>query len=193
MITCGVHIDKLSLIIALCLFIISFLVQAFSIFYMKNEVKNYRFFAYLNLFNFTMAGLLFSPNLFQMYFFWELDDAAGATINLKFVSSDADFETGYMLDDVSSTTGLDFNYNVTVYSKYTTSVVGTPISVTAATVLQTKTLAERTIQVFSSGGSNNSYVTISMEVIAPIWEDGGTAAFMDAQYAGYIVAELKFT
>lgn len=129
----------------------------------------------------------------SMYFFWELDDAAGATINLKFVSSDADFETGYMLDDVSSTTGLDFNYNVTVYSEDTTSVVGTPISVTAATVLQTKTLVERTIQVFSSGGSNNSYVTISMEVIAPIWEDGGTAAFMDAQYAGYIVAELKFT
>ena len=72
MITCGVHIDKLSLIIALCLFVISFLVQAFSISYMKNEAKNYRFFAYLNLFNFTMAGLLFSPNLFQMYFFWEL-------------------------------------------------------------------------------------------------------------------------
>mgnify|MGYP004524207983 FL=1 len=72
MITCGVHIDKLSLIIALCLFVISFLVQAFSISYMKNEAKIYRFFAYLNLFNFTMAGLLFSPNLFQMYFFWEL-------------------------------------------------------------------------------------------------------------------------
>ena len=72
MITCGVHIDKLSLIIALCLFVISFFVQAFSIAYMKNKEKNYRFFAYLNLFNFTMAGLLFSPNLFQMYFFWEL-------------------------------------------------------------------------------------------------------------------------
>ena len=44
MITCGVHIDKLSLIIALCLFVISFLVQAFSISYMKHEAKNYRFF-----------------------------------------------------------------------------------------------------------------------------------------------------
>ena len=70
--TCGIHLDKLSLIIALCLFCISFLVQMFSIYYMRNEEKNYRFFAYLNLFNFTMAGLLFSPNLFQMYFFWEL-------------------------------------------------------------------------------------------------------------------------
>ena len=31
-----------------------------------------------------------------------------------------------------------------------------------------------------------------MKVLAPQWSDG-TTAFMDAQYAGYIVAELKFT
>ena len=68
----GIHIDKLSLIIALVLFVISFLVQVFSISYMKDEKKNYRFFALLNLFNFSMAALLFSPNLFQMYVFWEL-------------------------------------------------------------------------------------------------------------------------
>ena len=68
----GIHIDKLSLIIALVLFLVSFSVQMFSISYMKNEPKNYRFFAYLNIFNFSMAGLLFSPNLYQLYFFWEL-------------------------------------------------------------------------------------------------------------------------
>ena len=68
----GVHIDKLSLIIAFILFTVSFLVQVFAITYMKNEKKNYRFFAFLNMFNFSMAGLLFSPNLFQMYAFWEL-------------------------------------------------------------------------------------------------------------------------
>lgn len=68
----GVYIDKTSLIIALVLFLVSFLVQAFSINYMMDEVKQYRFYAFLNMFNFSMAGLLFSPNLFQMYFFWEL-------------------------------------------------------------------------------------------------------------------------
>ena len=68
----GLHVDKLALIMALMLFLISFFVQIFSISYMKNESKRYRFFAYLNMFNFSMAGLLFSPNLFQMYFFWEL-------------------------------------------------------------------------------------------------------------------------
>lgn len=69
---CGLHIDKLSLIVALVLFLVSFFVQLFSVSYMKDEPKKYRFFAYLNMFNFSMAGLLFSPNLFQMYFFWEL-------------------------------------------------------------------------------------------------------------------------
>lgn len=68
----GLHIDKTSLIIALVLFIVSFCVQLFSISYMKNEEKEYRFFALLNLFNFSMAGLLFSQNMFQMYAFWEL-------------------------------------------------------------------------------------------------------------------------
>ena len=125
-------------------------------------------------------------------FVWELDDAEGATINLKFVSSDSDYNTGYMLDDVSSATGLDFNYNVTVYSKESATIVGKPISVTSKNVLNPKNLSERTIQVFSGEGENNSFVRIEMEVIAPIWEEGGTAAFMDAQYAGYIVAELKF-
>ena len=71
-ITFGLHVDKLSLIIALLLFIISFSIQLFSISYMKNEKKNYRFFALLNFFNFSMAFLLFSPNLFQLYVFWEL-------------------------------------------------------------------------------------------------------------------------
>ena len=68
----GLQIDKISLIIALLLFIISFAIQMFSISYMKEEKKNYRFFALLNLFNFSMGGLLFSPNLFQFYVFWEL-------------------------------------------------------------------------------------------------------------------------
>lgn len=125
-------------------------------------------------------------------FVWELDDAEGATINLKFVSSDSDYNTGYMLDDVSSATGLDFNYNATVYSKDSATIVGEPISVTSESVLTPKELSERTIQVFSGVGANNSFVRIVMEVIAPIWEEGGTPAFMDAQYAGYIVAELKF-
>lgn len=71
-IDCGLHVDRTSLIFALVLFLISFLVQLFSISFMKNEKKTYRFYALLNLFNFSMAGLFFSPNLFQTYLFWEV-------------------------------------------------------------------------------------------------------------------------
>lgn len=71
-ISLGLYTDKTALIIALTLFIISFFVQLFSISYMKDEKKNYRFYAFLNFFNFSMSGLIFSPNLFQFYIFWEL-------------------------------------------------------------------------------------------------------------------------
>ena len=71
-INCGINIDKLSLILLLILYTISFFVQIFAVSYMKNEKKNYRFFALLNLFNFSLSALFVSPNLFQMYVFWEL-------------------------------------------------------------------------------------------------------------------------
>lgn len=72
LITCGFHVDRISLIFTLVLFLIAFAVQLFSVSYMSEEKKLYRFYALLNLFNFSMAGLFFSPNLFQTYFFWEL-------------------------------------------------------------------------------------------------------------------------
>lgn len=71
-ITCGLHVDRMSLIFALVLYLASFCVQIFAISYMKQEKKNYRFFALLNLFNFAMAGLFFAQNLFEMYLFWEI-------------------------------------------------------------------------------------------------------------------------
>ena len=72
----GIFVDKMSLVFTLTLFIISFLIQIFSVSYMQNERKLYRFFALMNLFNFAMASLFFSPNLFQTYFFWEFAGVA---------------------------------------------------------------------------------------------------------------------
>ena len=71
-INCGLHIDRTALIFAIVLFLVSFCIQIFSISYMKDEKKKYRFYALINLFNFSMASLFFSPNLFQMYLFWEI-------------------------------------------------------------------------------------------------------------------------
>ena len=134
----------------------------------------------------------------NLFFVWELDDATGAEISLKFVSSDTDFNTGYMLQNVNdkyssdSSKSNNFNYSVSVYKQDTTTDPVGSIVVGHDTVLSQLNLSQRTIEVYPRVKSNNSYVNINMIVLAPIWEEGGTPAFMDAQYAGYIVAELKF-
>lgn len=68
----GVFIDNLSVVMLLVVTTISFVVQLYSSNYMFKDKSFSRFFAYLNLFNFSMLGLVLSPNLFQNYVFWEL-------------------------------------------------------------------------------------------------------------------------
>lgn len=72
MLNLGVYIDNLSIYMMLTVCIISLIVQIYSASYMFNNKSFPRFFAYLNLFNFSMLGLVLSPNLFQTYIFWEL-------------------------------------------------------------------------------------------------------------------------
>lgn len=68
----GVYIDNLSVVMLMVVTTISFVVQLYSANYMYKDKSFPRFFAYLNLFNFSMLGLVLSPNLFQNYVFWEL-------------------------------------------------------------------------------------------------------------------------
>ena len=68
----GVYVDNLSLIMLLVVSVISFVVQLYSSNYMWKDKSLPRFFGYLNLFNFSMLGLVLSSNLFQTYVFWEL-------------------------------------------------------------------------------------------------------------------------
>lgn len=68
----GTLLDKTSKIFLLILMIISLLVQIYSYGYMKTKEEFSRYYIYLNFFNFSMAGLLLSTNLIQMYIFWEL-------------------------------------------------------------------------------------------------------------------------
>lgn len=68
----GVYLDNLSVVMLLVITSISFLVQLYSSSYMSHDKSFPRFFGYLNLFNFSMIGLVLSPNLFQNYVFWEL-------------------------------------------------------------------------------------------------------------------------
>lgn len=68
----GVYIDNLSILMLILVTTISFVVQLYSSNYMFKDSSFPRFFGYLNLFNFSMIGLVLSPNLFQNYVFWEL-------------------------------------------------------------------------------------------------------------------------
>lgn len=68
----GVFVDNLSVMMLLVVTTISFIVQLYSSNYMKEDKSFARFFGYLNLFNFSMLGLVLSSNLFQTYVFWEL-------------------------------------------------------------------------------------------------------------------------
>lgn len=47
-------------------------VQLFSIKYLKNDPRISKYFGFLNLFLFSMLGLVVSSNLLQMFIFWEL-------------------------------------------------------------------------------------------------------------------------
>lgn len=71
-ITMGIEVTPLN---ALMLFIVTFvslLVHIYSRGYMDGDNRIAVFYSYLSLFTFSMLGLVISPNLLQMYIFWEL-------------------------------------------------------------------------------------------------------------------------
>lgn len=68
----GVYLDGVSAWLILLVAIVSLLVNVYAYSYMQYDKSFMRFFGYLNLFSFSMYGLVLSPNLFQMYIFWEL-------------------------------------------------------------------------------------------------------------------------
>ena len=128
----------------------------------------------------------------QVFFHWELADDTGAEITLKFVKDDANIVDG--LDRMLKETGIsqDINYFVNVTDKN-----NQPIGSIQPEILSDIPLTKRTITVFSKKSDNvvSSFISpakITMTVKAPIWKEGGNPTFIDAQYKGYIVAELKY-
>lgn len=68
----GVYVDGISAWLLLIVSLIALLVQIYSYSYMQFDKSFMRYFAYMNLFYFSMIGLVLSPNMFQTYIFWEL-------------------------------------------------------------------------------------------------------------------------
>ncbi|MEM6446972.1 MAG: NAD(P)H-quinone oxidoreductase subunit 5 [Cyanobacteria bacterium J06642_2] len=68
----GFAVDHLAAMMLVVVTTVAFLVQIYSDGYMDHDEGYVRFFAYLSLFSSSMLGLVVSPNLVQIYVFWEL-------------------------------------------------------------------------------------------------------------------------
>lgn len=68
----GTLLDPISVMMLVVVTTVSSLVHLFSIGYMEGEDGYGRYFTYLPLFTFNMLGLVLSPNIVQMFVFWEL-------------------------------------------------------------------------------------------------------------------------
>nr|YP_010383657.1 NADH-plastoquinone oxidoreductase subunit 5 [Crepidomanes minutum]UEQ13234.1 NADH-plastoquinone oxidoreductase subunit 5 [Crepidomanes minutum] len=71
-ISIGFLSDPLTSIMSILVTTVGILVMIYSDSYMYHDQGYVRFFIYLSLFAASMLGLIFSPNLIQIYIFWEL-------------------------------------------------------------------------------------------------------------------------
>ncbi|MGE5701800.1 MAG: NADH-quinone oxidoreductase subunit L [Clostridia bacterium] len=68
----GFEVNQLNAMMLVIVTFVSLLVQIYSRGYMKGDERFPVFYQYLSLFTFSMLGLVISPNLLQVYIFWEL-------------------------------------------------------------------------------------------------------------------------
>ncbi|ATO49163.1 NADH-quinone oxidoreductase subunit L [Brevibacillus laterosporus] len=68
----GFEVNQLNAMMLVIVSIVSLLVQIYSRGYMQGDQRFPVFYQYLALFTFSMLGLVISPNLLQLYIFWEL-------------------------------------------------------------------------------------------------------------------------
>ncbi len=68
----GFSIDRLNAMLVLLVYLITLLVQVFSITYMEHDPDQGRYTAKLGFFAFSMVGLLMSNQLVTLFLFWEL-------------------------------------------------------------------------------------------------------------------------
>ncbi|MBW4496738.1 MAG: NAD(P)H-quinone oxidoreductase subunit 5 [Oscillatoria princeps RMCB-10] len=68
----GYTIDHLTALMLVIVTTVAFLVMVYTDGYMAHDAGYVRFYAYLSLFASSMLGLVISPNLVQVYIFWEL-------------------------------------------------------------------------------------------------------------------------
>ncbi len=68
----GVLLDPISMMMIVVVTFISLMVHIYSLEYLKGDERFATYYAFLELFTFSMLGLVVASNIFQMYIFWEL-------------------------------------------------------------------------------------------------------------------------
>ena len=68
----GIILDPISVMMLVVVTFVSLMVHIFSLGYMKGEERFATYYAFLGLFTFSMLGIGYFSNLFQIYIFWEL-------------------------------------------------------------------------------------------------------------------------
>ncbi|MBY0424779.1 MAG: NADH-quinone oxidoreductase subunit L, partial [Cytophagales bacterium] len=68
----GIYIGNIQALMTVLVTFVSLMVHVYSVDYMKGDPNYHRYFAYLNLFTFSMLGIVLSDNLLLLFFFWEL-------------------------------------------------------------------------------------------------------------------------
>jgi NADH-quinone oxidoreductase subunit L len=70
--TAGFDVTNLTALMMVVVSLVAFLVNVYSIGYMKDDERITVFFGYVALFTFSMLGLVLADNLLTLYIFWEL-------------------------------------------------------------------------------------------------------------------------
>ena len=68
----SLRLDYLGGLMLLLVHFVALLVQIYSIAYMRHDVNRVRYFAFIQLFIFSMLGIVLAGSLIMMYVFWEL-------------------------------------------------------------------------------------------------------------------------
>ena len=131
-----------------------------------------------------------------IYFHWKLDDTESSVVSLSFVSSDMDYQNSkYMLENMSpSVSAEDMNSDVIVTSLGTgTSIIKSIKNSgenSTGTLLNERTLSDMTIELNPT--EKEKHFKVEMTICPAYRINEGDFQFMEAQYTGYIVAELKY-
>ena len=138
----GFLLDPISAMMLVVIPTISFCVHLYSLGYMEGERGFQRYYAFLNLFSFSMLGLVVATNIFQMYIFWELVGASSYLLIGFYYQRHSAVSASKKAFIVTRFADLGFLIGILILSYYSQtfdfiSLTSDPVSAVSSTIGQT--------------------------------------------------------